>query len=259
MPNQPFSGTWPHFYGLPKVHKCGPLVIRPIVSTKGLYCDPLMLHLKETLNFLVEGNRTVTNSYQFVDLIDFFDWEQTDRLLSFDVESLYTKVPVAEALEIVCRKLEQWVEDDEHDDRNPDETSRNSTALKEVTSLSVKGIMSLLDYILSDVFFVYDDRLYHQRTGLPMGGRLSPVLANLFMEHFEDQALKTYPISPRMYLRFVDDLFLIWDSSKGDFKEFLNHLNNQNDQINLTFEEEADASLPFLDLMIRRPVVSPNI
>ncbi len=216
-----------------------------------------MLHLKEILNYLVEGNRTITNSYQFVDLIDFFDWEHTDRLLSFDIESLYTRVPVPEALKIVHQKLEKWVEDDELDEWNPDGTIWNSTSLKEVTSLTVKGIMSLLDYVLSDVFFVYDDRLYHQRTGLPMGGHLLPVLASLFMENLEDQALKTYPISPRFYVRFVDDLFLIWDISKGDFKELLKHLNNQNEAINVTFKEEVDASLPFLDLMIRRPVVSP--
>ncbi len=209
-----------------------------------------MLHLKAILNCLVEGNRTVTNSYQFMDLIDFFDWEQTDRLLSFDVESLYTRVPVPEALKIVCRKLEKWVEDDELDERNLDETLRKSTALKEITSLSVKEIMSLLDYVLSDIFFIYDDRFYHQRTGLPMGGPLSPVLANLFMENLEDQALKTFPISPRLYVRFVDDLFLIWDSSKGDFREFLQHMNMQNEEINLTCEEEVDASLPFLDLMV---------
>ncbi len=174
VPCQPYSGAWPRFYGLPKVHKCGPLLIRPIVSTKGLYCDPLMLHLKKILNCMLEGSKTVQNSYQFVEILNFFEFKQSDQVLSFDVESLYTKVPVPETLQIVRRKLEEWVELDKQEIKDPTDSERVS--LEEVTSLTIKGIMKLLELVLSDVFFIWDSRLFHQVSGLPMGVRYPPSL-----------------------------------------------------------------------------------
>ncbi len=35
IPGQPYSGSIPRFYGLPKVHKLGQLKLRPIISTIG--------------------------------------------------------------------------------------------------------------------------------------------------------------------------------------------------------------------------------
>ncbi len=80
------------------------------MSTKGLHCDTLMLHLKKILNCLLVGQQTVQNSYQLVELLDFFEFQQSDRLMSFDVESLYMRVLVPETLQIVWEKLESWVD-----------------------------------------------------------------------------------------------------------------------------------------------------
>ncbi len=255
IPCQPYSGAWPRFYGLPKVHKSGPLRIRPIVTTKGLYCDSLALHMKKILNCALTGARTVQNSYQLIELLDFFEFQESDFLLSFDVESLYTRVPVVETLVIVREKLENWKELDELSQENEDELH---VCLSDVTSLSVNGIMKLLELMMSDVFFIWDSRLYHQTKGLPMGGRLSPILANLFMENLENQVLRSYLIAPRLYIRYVDDILIVWDISLGDFRLFLDHYNAQHQDINLTVEEEKDGQLPFLDVLIQRPVVSTN-
>ena len=42
-----------------------------------------------------------------------------------------------------------------------------------------------------------------------MGGSASPVIANLFMEHFERVALQHSPITPKIWYRFVDDTCVI--------------------------------------------------
>ncbi len=54
-PPHPYSGVVPRFYGLPKLHKVGPLQIRPIITNKQLFCDSLLLHLKPILNSLSHG------------------------------------------------------------------------------------------------------------------------------------------------------------------------------------------------------------
>ena len=40
-----------------------------------------------------------------------------------------------------------------------------------------------------------------------MGSPLSPVLANIYMEYFEEMALGFTPLKPSMWLRYVDDTF----------------------------------------------------
>ncbi len=52
-PAYPFSGNFPKFYGLPKVHKIGTLKLRPIISCYGLYSDGLMVKLTLTTCELV--------------------------------------------------------------------------------------------------------------------------------------------------------------------------------------------------------------
>ena len=68
-----------------------------------------------------------------------------------------------------------------------------------------------------------------------MGSPVSPVLANLYMEFFEDRALSTAVNLPRRWERFVDDTFVIL---KTDHKEeFLQHINSVDPSIQFTTEE----------------------
>ena len=83
-----------------------------------------------------------------------------------------------------------------------------------------------------------------------MGGSASPVIANLFMEHFESSALRNSPIKPKIWLRYVDDTFVIL--RKTDTDAFFNHINSQNPHIKFTSEPEVDNHLAFLDTKITR-------
>ena len=42
-----------------------------------------------------------------------------------------------------------------------------------------------------------------------MGSSVSPVIANIYMEHFEEVVLRTVENSPRLWKRFVDEAFVI--------------------------------------------------
>ena len=85
-----------------------------------------------------------------------------------------------------------------------------------------------------------------------MGSPLSPIVANMFMEAFEDRALDTIEKKPKVWLRYVDDVFVIWNHGKSSLQSFLGHLNNQHRNIKFTLEEEKDRKIPFLDVLVER-------
>ncbi len=239
-PQHPYGGVVPRFYGLPKLHKVGRLTIRPIITNCGHYCDDAMLHMKGILNLLPNRVTSVAHSYELSQILDNFNFPDSAFLVSFDVVSLFTRVPIPETLKIVEKRLLRLKE-------------QQPELLAQTTSLTVSGIMRLLTFLLEDCYFVWAKHLYRQINGLPMGGRLSPVLAGIFMEELEEEALNFYPVAPLLYKRYVDDIIVIWDLVHGSYTGFLEILNSRHPNIRLTVEEERQGVLPFLDLLITRP------
>ena len=77
-----------------------------------------------------------------------------------------------------------------------------------------------------------------------MGSPVSAVIANLYMESFEEQAITTSSYEPRIWKRYVDDTFTILDRENVD--DFLQHLDNRQPFIQFTMETEKDKKLAFL-------------
>ena len=70
-----------------------------------------------------------------------------------------------------------------------------------------------------------------------MGSSLSPVLSNLFMEHFEEVLMADIPVAmrPVLWVRYVDDVFCVY-KDMYTFEEFLEILNDIRPSITFTFE-----------------------
>ncbi|KFD59678.1 hypothetical protein M514_28142 [Trichuris suis] len=107
--------------------------------------------------------------------------------------------------------------------------------------------------MLKGNFFHFQGRFYKQQGGAPMGSPLSPVLAEVFMEHLEDRAFSEadHNILPHFFKRYVDDIFVIIESGQEDrFLTFLNKLFPN--IICFTIEKEVGGKLPFLDSLVIR-------
>ena len=57
-----------------------------------------------------------------------------------------------------------------------------------------------------------------------MGSPVSAVVANLYMQFFEEMALRLALVAPKLWKRYVDDVFCIIKS--GEEKILLKHLNS---------------------------------
>ena len=83
-----------------------------------------------------------------------------------------------------------------------------------------------------------------------MGSPVSAVVANLYMEFFEELALESAPERPRLWKRYVDDTCCI--VQRDAMEPLLHHLNDVCPTIKFTMELEKDGSLPFLDTKLTR-------
>ena len=85
-----------------------------------------------------------------------------------------------------------------------------------------------------------------------MGSCISPVVANIFMEHIECSALTTFRKPSRIWLRYVDDVYCVIKSSVID--DFHHHVNSISSNIKFTLELEDNSSLAFLDVRVNHTV-----
>ena len=226
-------GVAPQLYGLPKIHK-PEVPMRPIVSCIGSPTYKLAKELTRIISPLAGNNFAyVKDSGDFVEKIRNMQLSENDILVSFDVKSLFTQVPIEEALEVIGRKLEN------HDD-----------SLQ--TPLPLDSIKDLLRMCLTSTYFMWNEEFYEQEDGAAMGNPLSPVVANIYMEHFEEMALDTATKRPSTWLRYVDDTFVVWTGDRTELEEFLVHLNSLRNSIQFTMEVEENSSLPFLDVLVTK-------
>ena len=73
--------------------------------------------------------------------------------------------------------------------------------------------------------------------------------ANIFMAKWEKEALEKCPLLPLLFLRFLDDIFIIWTHGKEEFLKFFDILNNHLDCIKLTYTYD-EISSNFLDVTV---------
>ena len=89
---------------LPKVHKDGN-PMRLDLSTIG---SPNHMIAKVLNKPFVENEYTCKDMFNFTREINDLQCNNSDYMVSFDVKSLFTNVPLNETIEICVRKFSQW-------------------------------------------------------------------------------------------------------------------------------------------------------
>ena len=226
----PIGAGSPKFYGLPKIHKPG-MPLRPIVSSIGAVTYHTSKEVARILKPLMgKSIHHVKNTQDFIVSIKGIHLSEDQCMVSYDVKALFTSVPTTKACIIIKQRLED-------------------TELNQRTSLSIDDIISLLEFCITSTYFSFQGKFYEQVEGAAMGSPLSPIVANIYMENFEVEAIRSAPIPPQFWKRYVDDTFTILESSKKE--EFLEHLNSIDQQIQFTAEEpREDGAMPFLDILV---------
>ena len=220
----------PYMYGLPKTHKEG-CPLRPIISNINAPTYKLSKWLAKHLSPAVGriSAAHIKNTQDFVDRLDHLQLPD-GRLVSLDVNSLFTKVPVDEAISLPRRVIPNLNLD---------------------LPIAANKFVDLVELCLSDNVFQVNNEFYRQKFGLSMGNSLSPILACLFMEYFETELLPRIAPPNFIWFRYIDDVFSVWPDNL-DFDHFFSNLNNLHASIKFKYEWEEDNKLPFLDVLINK-------
>ena len=117
--------------------------------------------------------------------------------------------------------------------------------LNDRTVLSLQDIIELLGFYLHNTYFSFQNKFCEQVQGVAMASQVSPIVANLYMEHFEGKALRS-AVTPWVWFRFVDDTWVIQHQAQK--QAFLDHINSIDPAIKLTVEgTQGNGAIPFLD------------
>ena len=231
------SGSQPGvLYGLCKVHKGvgadgGVPPFRPILSAINTSSYKIAKFLTPLLSSLTKNQFVSKDSFEFAKNVR--DQNPDLFMASFDIDSLFTNVPLDETIDIIVKKL--------------------FGRKKKYEGFTKDQFKKLLVLAVKNSFFLFNDTYYEQLDGVAMGSPLGPTIANIFLCHWEEIWIKKCPkqFKPDYYNRYMDDTFLLF-RSEDHVKKFFRYINSRHKNMTFTYEVEAGGKLPFLDVLVTR-------
>ena len=116
----------------------------------------------------------------------------SNQMVSLDMVSFFTKVPMEETLSIVRDRF------------------AFDSSLEERTSIPIDNLMEMLTFCTQITHFGMGS---HISTGWGLSNWLAIITSNskyIQGEYFEEMALESISLKPTIWLRYVDDTFKLW-------------------------------------------------
>ena len=227
----------PTVRGQPKLHKMG-TPMRIITCTRSTITSGIS---RFTFNIIKQLRDTIsnciTNTDEFINQINQLKLEDGDNLASLDIKDLFTNVPITQSINIVLERIGQ------------------SEAFC-TSSLTKSDLKELLTICLRNSYFTFNNKFYRQKSGLPMGNILSPLLSDLYIDEYIKNKLTK--INGKLW-RYVDDLLIITKMNETDIKLYVEELNSLKESIKFTHEFESNKQLNYLDTTLTKNIEETRI
>ena len=214
------SGSGPgKLYGMAKVHKAN-VPLRSVVSMIGTPEYELSKFLDNFIKPYIPDRHLLKSTDHFVEKLKQIQFSKNQVMVSFDVLSLFTNVPLSETIELIADRI--------YNEDNPNAVPFNRDIFKKLMFLATQEI------------FMFNDRLYKQIDGVTMSYQLGPTLANFFLGHFEETIFaQNSSVAPKLYLRYTDDVYAVFDDNNS-CTSLLSILNSQHKDIKFTVENNEN-------------------
>ena len=202
---------------------------RPILSARNTPGYNLAKFLILILEPLTHNEFAIKDSFSFAKEMTKYDTSLF--MVSLDVESLFTNIPIKETINNCVSDL----------------CNKNLYNGK----LNKSDLPKLLETATSESSIKFDFRLYMQLDAITMGTPLGPTLANAFLCHHEKDWLDNCPshFKPTVYRRYVDDISFLF-SSKEHLRPFVDYMNTQHRCIKFAFVTEQNNTFSYFYINI---------
>lgn len=221
-----------HLYYLPKAHKSG-TPLRPIISGLKHPTIKISRFLDNLLRLLFDKmaeETTVRSGFELVKRLQ--SWSKTHMcprtlLCTIDVADLYTMIPQVVGI-LSLKKMLDYLQ------------------LKQINGLCIEVVLRLARFVMQNNYFSYNGQYYHQIRGGAMGSPLTLTIANCYMFFFEETIKRQIKNSYDLYIRYIDDIFIIINWPVRHFLKQVDQWNkiDANIQLSANISFKAD----FLDL-----------
>ena len=213
----------------PKIHKENNPG-RPVVSSVNCHTSSISRYVNYHLQPIVKDIPSyVRDTKDFITKLNHVgDIPKESLLVTLDGKSLYTNIPNNEGIKAVREAYEK------HSSKK----------------ISTKVIIAFLSLILTLNNFIFNCCHYVQVMGCAMGTICAPAYANIFMAKFETKHIYPYiKDKALLFLRYIDDIFMIWNGTKEELISFIEELNKKHKTIKFDYKISAN-KIEFLDTMV---------
>ena len=161
------------------------------------------------------------------------------RIIKLDIKDLYANLPTQGILEAA----KYWME------------------LKGKSKGEINEMTAILNSIMLQNYFTYNDAIYKPQEGVAMGSPLSGTLAELYLQKLEKlhikHSLETGVL--KYYSRYVDDIIIIFDTHNNQTDNIVKQFNSINKNLQFKPSIENNNCINFLDLSTIRTLHNLNL
>ena len=206
------SVKFPFMYCTPKFHK-NPIKFRFITSSYECINKDISIILNLALDVLHDkvesesGNSWIIRNNSKV-LETLLHCNENPGLpgnymiSTFDFSTLYTTLPHNDLIRCIVALYNKYIQSD------IEVFYRNRKLI-----ISKILFVEILKFSIKNSYVLFNNRLYRQKIGIPMGSNFSPNMANLYLHFYESQFLnKNHEVGRNRYkhtYRFIDDLISV--------------------------------------------------
>ena len=165
------------------------------------------------LNFTKQFKYALKDSFDFINEISKIKLKKENFIISIDVVSLFTNVPIDETMDIIKKTF--FKEKEIIIPSTQKNYTRNNIRLGTsqydglLDGIQWEHLDFMLRKCLQESIFMFDKQLYKQIDGVSMGSPLGPIIANIFMNDFELKHMENLKsLGVKFWRRYVDDTFV---------------------------------------------------
>jgi len=156
-------------------------------------------------HIVLDNHYTIVNSSTLAQDLTKLNINKKHRLITLDIKDLYVNIPITETIDIARTQLLIY--------NDPEITTK---------------ICRLLETILQQNYFIFQEQIYQPDKGKVMGSPISDTIAEIFLQHLEHIHIRLLIFSKQIlfYAHYVDNILIIYDTQSTNQDNLTQYTNS---------------------------------